>query len=208
MTREKIDHLNSKNTLHKDYSGRLMALEAVWWKKIFDVQTPYRWNLRRLRTGKTLDIGCGIGRNLKNIGANAVGVDHNKESVKIARARGHTAFDVEEFLVSPFAKPNTFDTLLLAHVAEHMTLAECEILLDSYKKYLKTGARLIVITPQELGFKSDQTHVEFMDFEKIISLESKIGATNLQQYSFPFPRFAGKFFMYNEFVSVSQFSNK
>ena len=61
---------------------------------------PYRWNLRRLRLGRVLDVGCGIGRNLQHLDADAVGVDHNQDSVTIARQRGLTAYVPEAFFHS------------------------------------------------------------------------------------------------------------
>jgi len=45
------------------------------------VQAPYRRNLRRLVGDRAvLDVGCGIGRNLANLGPGSVGVDHNAHS--------------------------------------------------------------------------------------------------------------------------------
>jgi 2-polyprenyl-3-methyl-5-hydroxy-6-metoxy-1,4-benzoquinol methylase len=198
-----VTQLNNttESTAGADYTNRLVRLETAWWKRVLDVQAPYRWNLQRLRPGFTLEVGCGVGRNLKNLlnddGSNAaVGVDHNETSVRIARERGLLAYT---------ADAGMFDTLLLAHVAEHMTMTQCVDLISAYRKYLKKGARLILITPQEAGFRSDSTHVVFMDFERLNELETRVGTTPLKHYSFPFPRLAGKFFKYNEFVTVSSF---
>ena len=84
-----------------------------------------------------------------------------------------------------------------------MTQHEVMGLLKKYIPFLKTGGRLIMITPQEAGYKSDSTHVEFMDFPKLTNINKQLGLDILQEYSFPFPRFAGYFFTYNEFISVS-----
>ena len=59
------------------------AKQQVWWKKALNVQAPYRWNLRRQRLGRTLDVGCGIGRNLETLDPGSVGVDHNEHSVAV-----------------------------------------------------------------------------------------------------------------------------
>ena len=48
----------------------------------------YRWNLRRLDLGFTLEIGCGIGRNLEHLDGNGIGIDHNEEAVRIAHTGG------------------------------------------------------------------------------------------------------------------------
>ena len=61
---------------------------GVWWKRLLNVQAPYQWNLRRQHLGRTLDIGCGIGRNLPSLPPGSLGVDHNATSIATARARG------------------------------------------------------------------------------------------------------------------------
>jgi SAM-dependent methyltransferase len=48
-------------------------------------QLPYRTHLRVLKLGATLDIGCGVGRNLATSPAGSVGVDHNDFSIDAAR---------------------------------------------------------------------------------------------------------------------------
>jgi SAM-dependent methyltransferase len=187
-----------------EYTRRLVQGQRVWWKRLLDVQRPYRWNLKRLGLGFTLDVGCGVGRNLENLGGHAIGVDHNPHSVAVCRDRGFAAFTPAEFRASPHAKANTFDALLFAHVAEHMTRAEFARLIHEYAAPLKPGGRLIVITPQEAGFRSDPTHVEFFDFEAIRAAASDAGFTIVREYSFPLPRMVGRFFPYNEFVSIAR----
>ena len=166
------------------------------------VQLPYRLNIRRLHLGRTLDVGCGIGRNLAHLDE-AVGVDHNAESIEIARARGHEAYTVDEFEASPAAAPAAFDSLLFAHVLEHMTSAQGAALVETYLTYLRPGGRLCFITPQERGFASDATHVEFVDIDALRRLAARLGFSVERAYSFPFPRFAGRWFIYNEFVLVA-----
>src|SRR5689334_18506356 len=137
-------------TADRRYAARLVTQEAAWWKRLLDVQAPYRWNLRRLQPGFTLDIGCGIGRNLLHLAGNGIGVDHNAHSVEIARARGLQALTADEFRASPFNAPARFDSLLLAHVVEHMDESQAIALLQSYLHTLKSGGKIIIITPQEL----------------------------------------------------------
>jgi len=190
-------------TQGSDYTQRLIKIQNIWYKRFIDVQLPYRWNLQRLQPGLTLDIGCGIGRNLLNLRGQGVGIDHNDESVQIARQRGLTAFTPEQFQVSSFNQPEKFDSLLLSHVAEHMTQNEVVALLASYLHLLKQGGKVIIFTPQEAGHRSDPTHVEFMDLKKLREIAVQLGLSILKEYSFPFPRFLGRFFLYNEFISVS-----
>src|SRR5688500_14853765 len=108
-------------TRGEDYAARLIRLQTASWKRWLDVQAPFRWNLRRLDPGFTLEIGCGIGRNLLHLMGHSVGVDTNEHCVRVARSRGLTAFTPDEFWNSEYNRPGRFDALLLAHVAEHMT---------------------------------------------------------------------------------------
>lgn len=185
------------------YTNVLFNKQLVWWKRLLDVQAPYRWNLNRLKPGFSLEIGCGIGRNLVHLRGKGIGIDHNLHSVEIARRRGIAAFTPDEFKTTTFNKPQSFDCLLLSHVAEHMNLSQIVDLLRNYVGLLKIGGRLIIITPQEAGFKRDSTHIEFMDFTKIRKVVEQIGFSVLKEYSFPFPRIFGRLFTYNEFVSIS-----
>lgn len=191
--------MNANDTAGAEYAERLRRLEGVWWKRLLNVQAPYKWNLRRLELGRTLDVGCGIGRNLINLGPNSVGVDHNAESIKTARERGLRAYTVEEFLSSEYAQPDAFDALLVAHVVEHMPEADANQVVGMYLPYLKPGGRVLFITPQEKGYASDHTHVRFCGFAEVASLAEALGLRVEKQYSFPFGRWAGKGFTYNEF---------
>jgi 2-polyprenyl-3-methyl-5-hydroxy-6-metoxy-1,4-benzoquinol methylase len=200
-TRKRMERPDTQND---QYTRRLVSKEGVWWKRLLDVQAPYRWNLQRLNLGFTLDIGCGLGRNLLHINGNGVGVDHNQSSVEIARSHGLKAFVTDEFDKSEFNKQDTFDAMLIAHVVEHMTIQEAVALLARYLPLLKPNGTVVLITPQERGFSSDPTHVEFMDFEALRKIHLQVGLEPLREYSFPFPRSAGRFFTYNEFVSLSR----
>jgi SAM-dependent methyltransferase len=192
------------STATTQYAERLQRLSGQRWKRIFDVQAPYRWNVGRLGLGYTLDVGCGIGRNLAHLGGNGVGVDHNAEAIAVARARGLKAYTVDEFLKSDCAVPNSFDSLLVAHVVEHMGQDEAVAMLECYLPYLKLEGLVCLITPQEAGYRSDSTHIRFVDFAGAAALSERLGLRVARQYSFPLPRVMGKIFRYNEFIQVSR----
>ena len=182
----------------------MVGLQRVWWKRVLPVQAPYRWNLRRLQPGFMLDIGCGIGRSLLHIDGNGVGVDHNAGSVACAQGRGLRAFTSTEFPRTEFARDGVFDSMLLSHVAEHMTRPELVELLMMYIPFVRIGGKVIVITPQEAGFDSDDSHIMFADWDAIGAAADEVGLVNLTSYSFPFPRVVGRVFLYNEFVWVGE----
>lgn len=191
-------------TKDQAYSSFLFEQETAWWKRFFDVQLPYRWNLRRLNLGFTLDLGCGLGRNLVNLGGHGVGIDHNPHSVDIARSRGLRAFGPDEFRKSEFSNTESFDSILLSHVAEHMEEQEVVALLRDHTYLLKPGGFVVLITPQEAGYQSDPTHVQFMDFTSLRRICEQTGLLFVREFSFPFPRAFGRTFKYNEFVCVSR----
>jgi 2-polyprenyl-3-methyl-5-hydroxy-6-metoxy-1,4-benzoquinol methylase len=185
-----------------DYKDRLVNLQSAWWKKWLNVQAPYRWNIRRIAKGATLEIGCGIGRNLSHLEGKGTGVDHNPECIAEVRKRKLLAFTPEEFHAQQTKTPTLYDNLLFSHVLEHMTAEDAKKLLLDYTQFLKPDGKVIIITPQEAGQNSDPTHVAFMDFTALDELAASIGYRAEKNYSFPFSRWAGKYFLYNEFVSV------
>ncbi|HZZ81596.1 MAG TPA: hypothetical protein VFE62_24045 [Gemmataceae bacterium] len=85
-----------------------------------------------------------------------------------------------------------------------MTLSEFVALLNNNLKFVKVGGAVILITPQEAGYRSDPTHVEFIDFDKHSAIFRQTNLNLEKAYSFPFPRLVGRFFRHNEFVSVAR----
>jgi len=133
-----------------------------------------------------------------------VGIDHNPHSIASAKAAGLLAYTVEEFKSSEYHVPERFDALLFSHIAEHMSGEQFLQLLAEYLPLLKIDGKVVVITPQELGFRSDPSHVQFQD---AATMEELLKSAQLQlerTYSFPFPRFFFFFFKYNEFVCVAR----
>jgi SAM-dependent methyltransferase len=192
------------STRGADYTGRLMRLEQARWKRVLNAQAPYRWHIRRLLNGReTLDVGCGIGRNLAHLARSAVGVDHNEHSVEVCRRRGLRAFTPAQFEASSYAQLGRFSAMLVAHVIEHMTRSQAIELLREYLGYLTPHARVVLICPQERGYASDPTHVQFTDFDGLTEICGAVGLSVSQRSSFPFTRPVGKVFAHNQFVVVA-----
>lgn len=193
----------------QDYARRLDT--AGGWKGFLDVQRPYRWNLKRLELGRTLDIGCGIGRNLINLPAGSVGLDFNEHAIARARERGCDACTPEEFFSR---QEEPFDSILVSHVLEHLTLDESRNIFATHLPHLKDGGRVVAICPQEKGFARKDTrpevaakgeaHITFLDAPGLGSLLEEAGLEVEKAYSFPFPRPVGKVFRYNETVVVGR----
>lgn len=175
-------------------------------RRYVDVQFLNRIHLRRLRLGYVLDVGCGVGRNLVNLGGKGagIGVDHNVHSLKIAQERGLDVYLPEDFRCRFSPDAPDFDTLLLSHVLEHMAFADAVSLVAEYLPYVRPGGKIVIMTPQEKGFASDASHVEFCDFASHRNLAMATGFAVTSQYSFPFFRFLGTLFKYNEFVTLGR----
>jgi len=142
-------------------------------------------------------VGCGVGRNLSTLGPGSLGVDHNVAAVSEARRQGFDAVTVDEFLAAP-PEPGSFDSLLFAHIIEHMTADEAEALIRGFLPYLRPGGSVFMICPQERGYASDSTHVEFADGQDLVRLARSVGLQPGKPRSFPLPRSAGRYFIYNE----------
>lgn len=193
-----------KSTQEEAYAKRLENLSGVWWKSALDTQRPYRWNLKRLNPGKTLEVGCGIGRLLKSLPAGSVGVDHNSHSIEIAKKNGCTALTAADFKKSKHAEKGSYDSILIPHVIEHMNEKDNIKMLKEYIPFLKKNGKIIVICPQEKGYSTDATHVDFYDFDALEGLLGKVDFGVEKKQSFPFPRIVGRYFPYNEFVVVAK----
>ena len=130
-------------------------------------------------------------------------MDHNEHSVAVAREAGVVALTVAEWEESPLRVPDSFDGILLAHVVEHMSRAEAVALLRDYLPYLRPGGKVFFVCPQERGYASDSTHVWFATGEGLADLAREVGLQPGRWFSFPFPRWAGKAFIYNEFCLLA-----
>lgn len=188
-----------RDTRGEEYAQRLQQRGGVRWKQLLDVQRPYRWNLRRYDLGRTLDVGCGLGRNLAALPTGSVGVDHNPHSIAIARSRGFTAYTLDDWAAAEENTPNAFDSLLLAHVIEHLAPETGEEVVRSYLDNLRPGGAVLFICPQERGYASDPTHIRWTTIDDLEALARDLDLVPEVSRSFPFPRAAGRVFTYNEF---------
>lgn len=192
------------STQAAEYAERLQRLSGARWKRLFNVQALYQRRLRRYGLGVTLDVGCGIGRNLETLGDGSHGVDHNADSIRMAQFQGFSACTADYLFAYPDYHDGRYDSLLFSHVLEHMTKWDAVELVGKYLRFLKPGGRVLFICPQERGFASDATHVKFLTGDDLREIARKVELTPETATSFPFPRFAGRWFTYNETHVLSQ----
>lgn len=198
------DELGDTSTEGAGYSQRLARLETRGLRRFIDVQAPYRWNIRRMGLGFVLDVGCGLGRNLTHLRGYGVGVDHNAYSVEIGRSRGLETFTPDDFLQSPFAVPGRFDSLLSAHVLEHLEWDPAIDLVREHLPFVRPGGKVVLICPQRAGLRSDPTHVTYFDGISLTRLVEQCGLRNVGVRSFPFPAAVGRVFTYNETIVIAE----
>ncbi|MFJ9410770.1 class I SAM-dependent methyltransferase [Streptomyces sp. NPDC101393] len=172
--------------------------------RLLPAGAPYRRQLRRIGTGRVLEIGCGTGDTLTGCAPGSVGVDHDPRSVERCRARGLTAYTADAFLASPHARPGAFDALLSAHVLEQLDDEQVEGLLRAYVPYVRPGGGVLLITPQEAGQRAEEAAVRFTDFPLLRAFARSAGLAVRRTYSYPLPRSAGKLLRRNVFVLVGQ----
>jgi len=185
-----------------EYTRRLQRLSAKRWKHW--IPNPYAWNIRHVAKGRVLDVGCGIGRCLDFVRPRGVGVDPNGSAIAVCRENGHEAYTPEEFATAYLPEGSQFETLLCSHVLEHLDEPTGVDLIRAYMPYLRDGATVVIITPQERGQGSDETHVRFMDDAALTALADKCELTIDKIRSFPLPRVFGRWFVYNETVTVAR----
>lgn len=131
-----------------------------------------------------LELGCGRGEFLQ-LAAPAVGrvlgVDVDPEMVEQAVGAGVDAVqaDVIEFLASTEERP---DAVFLAHLIEHLTVAEAFEMLEQVARIVPAGGVVIVVTPNPAclanltnDFWSDPTHVRLYTVDLLRFLLDQTG---------------------------------
>lgn len=101
--------------------------------------------------GRVLDVGAGQGENvawLRDRGHDVVGLEPNPRAVEICRARGLPV--IQGSLESAELETESFDTVLLSQVIEHLTDPVAS--LGVVRRLLRPGGRVVLLTPNVEGF--------------------------------------------------------
>lgn len=115
--------------------------------------------------GRLLDVGAGLGDFCKYY-KNSCAVDINKLAIKHCSKRSIEAKLIIDDII-PYKK-NTFDSVLMDNVLEHI-LSPHKLIMEVERVLNKKG-RLIIGVPGIKGFESDFDHKCFYDLNKLINL--------------------------------------
>lgn len=193
-------------TASVEYGAKYLdyQLQKSWLRKL--VRQAYIRRMRSRCVGKVIDYGCGPGTVLAHLPEGSVGLEINSAAVEYARSCG---MDVrlsdscsEESIRSLPAQG--FESLLCAHVLEHLDNPEVDVLGMMRAGVFVGLKRLVFVVPGAAGFRSDDTHRTFIDrefFERVAIIQN---AYTLTEYSY-FPcdlRWIGDWFKYHELMAV------
>jgi ubiquinone/menaquinone biosynthesis C-methylase UbiE len=168
-----------------------------YYEKYFKIRQLFLFEIRylrkRKRTGKLLDIGCGIGNFLFHAEKyyEAYGVDISSFAIKYARRRlRKTTLIVASANNLPF-RDNFFDVVTCFDVLEHIRYPK-EALREVYR-VLKLRSLLMIRVPNidSIGVKikgknwygfRDKTHISLLSNEEWIKLMEEIGFTIVETF--------------------------
>jgi len=143
-----------------------------------DLKIIYHRFFRKVK-GKILDVGCNVGNFISLNPRSIIGIEKEKECLKISKERG---FDVKFMDINKSInfKNNYFSAIYCSHVIEHLE-KPLNVMREFYR-ILKVGGKLILITPDFIsrhdkkhkGFYSDYTHKQPFTMEslKMIAYDS------------------------------------
>ena len=197
------------NTESEEYFHEIEGNTNRFLRKLLPTNLPYSLNLKFNHLGRTLEIGSGLGRNLSVLPQGSIGFEHNVNSADYCRTKlglevlGKEQF--QEFKLNP-SNLESFDSILISHVLEHVEAENQLALILESAPLLRTGGKLVLITPQERGYVSTDSHITWTDFDRLLELINSLPGEwgLLRKYSYPFPRLIGKIFTYNEFFVVAK----
>lgn len=135
---------------------------------------------------KLLDIGCSVGNLLVQNPKNSVGIDIDRDQLKICKKRGLTCMhhDIEKGL--PFPKGH-FDAVNCRHIIEHVE--NPMFLLREIHRVLKPKGKLVMLTPDikvvKEHFWDEHTHKRPFTIESLDRSAYDAGFRNHSVYPFP-----------------------
>ena len=113
------------------------------------------WFVRKILDpvrGLTLDCGCGRGiwsRKIREKGLPAVSLDPSIRRLRMCRCEDNNILVICASCTHLPFRPDSFDSILLLEVIEHLTKEEQKATLEGIRGVLKTGGTLVLTTPNK-----------------------------------------------------------
>jgi SAM-dependent methyltransferase len=141
--------------------------------------------------GYVLDIGCGPGIYLEQYSGPSLGIDAHPNNIRICQKKGIHIIEAD---ANSFVQENSFDTVLVSHVLEH--LDNPGRVFENAFRNAKPGGRIIIIVPCREGFEAglntDVGHKTFITEAYLDNCIRKFNGKKIQSTQFP-PFFGGKY---------------
>ena len=119
--------------------------------KLFNIKRKASYAIDGLKSGKLLDIGCGVGDflcHVKSKGWDVVGIEPSADAKSIAQDRlGFLPLNPADSYLLP---NNSFDVITMWHVLEHIDDLKFQI--SELYRLLKPSGRLIIALPNYQSF--------------------------------------------------------
>jgi len=166
------------------------SFEELFRGEEYTVKDRLRIYLNYLPKGdiSVLDLGCGRGEFLellKEYGVAGVGVDINKNFVKLTRKKNIKVIEKDAIEFLKDSKKN-FDVITAFHLIEHLDVDKQKKLVELAYKNLKDSGKLIIETPNPwyihsfATFYLDETHIKPIPPEALAFLFQWVGFQNVK----------------------------
>ena len=201
-----MTRVTTKPAFDRDYAARQLRRRRNPLRRA--IKRFYLNNMLREVRGRTIDLGFGAGQLLERLPAGSLGLEVNPHLVDDARRAGLNAVlydsDAEQPLLG-IVPPDTYSTLVVAHVLEHFENAD-----DFLRRMLRSCAalgikRVIFVVPGAKGYGFDSTHRTFVNLRyltdhKLLSCERY--AISKTRYFPGNQEWIGRYYVFHEFMFV------
>lgn len=146
-SKEKIGEYYKSEEYYSHQENKHGFIPKIYEKvKSVNLKKKYRISTKGMKTGKVLDIGCGVGdflHTMEQKGWECTGVEPSKDAKNIARKRiKGKLFAPEEVIKMQEA---SFDLITMWHVLEHVDDLKWE--LEQLTRLIKPDGRIVIAVP-------------------------------------------------------------
>jgi len=191
---------NSENLYAQEYFEYLQNRSGF--RKL--IRTFYLKDIAQYCTGKTIDLGCGVGELLRYLPEGSAGYEVNKVVVDHCKSIG-----LKVDLYSPetddyqfkMLEAGAYQTFTMNHLLEHLEDSALVIHKIMERCHQLGIARIVFTVPGIKGYAFDKTHLTYIDLPYLRDLgvlENKYYQLKTHKY-FPINwKFFSKYFTHNE----------